>query len=253
MKILKENSKIMQPVAMTIGLFDGIHRGHQELLLATKKIQGAKHLVYTFDTKPTYPKKIYTEEEKVHIFSQWKMDYYFSRIFNSQFALHTPEMFIEELVERFNLKHIVVGYDFRFGNNGVGDIELLRKYADKCSFNFTVVPRFEINGETVCSSRIRQLISDGDIRKVSAFLGRHYGVKCLLQNNDCRNSYIMAGEVLPPDGLYEVNILDNKTVKSIIAELQNGKCIIEENSLLQVKKCEEFPREFQLQFVDKLN
>ena len=90
----------------------------------------------------------------------------------------SPQEFIEDmLVNKYNLKYLVVGYDFKFGNMASGDIELLRKLSPKYGFELVVIPPLSLEGKVISSSFIRKLIqTEGQMEKVSMIMGSHYAI-----------------------------------------------------------------------------
>ena len=172
--------------AVTIGVFDGVHLGHTRVisrLIRIKKEMGLRSSVLvTFDRHPlsvTAPDKapplLTTLEEKKSILRQFDLDLVVIDRFTSDYASMDYRSFIrEKLLERFGMSNLVVGYDFRFGRDRNGSLDLIREEGEHCGFEVTVVPPAYMGGQIVSSTRIRGHISDGDIEMAAERLTRDY-------------------------------------------------------------------------------
>lgn len=128
---------VEEPTVISLGKFDGIHRGHELLMekLAQKKEEGLKAAIFTFDIPPKKnvehieAKVLTTNEEKMHIFEGIGIDYLIECPFTREVMCMEPEDFIRMLVEKLNVKCIVAGEDFHFGHNRRGDYQMLKRYA----------------------------------------------------------------------------------------------------------------------------
>lgn len=174
-------------MAVALGTFDGLHIGHGMLIQQLKLIQaatGCSTMVYTFLNNPLdflcpekAPPQIMTLAEKTEGFNSFNMDFLVLSPFDRQLASMSPRAFIEDmLVKRYNIRYIVVGYDFKFGSSGSGDIELLRDFAMEYDFELVVIPPLSLGREVISSSLIRRLIMEGHMEKVSMYLGRPYSI-----------------------------------------------------------------------------
>ena len=189
MKIYNDNTEIDNklPSVVTIGTFDGIHAGHQHLFNVLKKTSeklGMRNFLVTFRPHPrTVVSKEYeirlltVYEEKIKIFKELNLDNLFVINFTSEFASIEYSRFIREfIVDKLNAKHIVIGYDHKFGKNRDGDLTKLKELGEKYNFEVTPVGAVEIDGEVISSSKIRNLLAEGDINKAAEFLGRNYSI-----------------------------------------------------------------------------
>ncbi len=179
--------QINKPV-IAVGNFDGVHRGHQELIKAvleeSKKIDGSPAIL-TFYPHPLtiinpYMKieQITPLADKVDIFEKLGIGYVYVLKFDDSFSSLSAENFITEiLVEKIAVKKIVIGYNFRFGANKTGDVELLRQFGEKYSFEVIVVSPYKDQDIIISSTKIRGLIKEGNIRMANNFLGRAYSIK----------------------------------------------------------------------------
>ncbi len=210
-----------KPTSIALGTFDGIHIGHQKLirnLLYLKRKYGYKTAVYTFSRHPLKtimpskaPSLITGLTEKTRIFSDFKLDYIVYNHFDDEFMHLSPEQFIERLVQHFNLKAIVVGYNYRFGYKGTGDVKLLSMFAKKYDFKLIVVNPVIRNGASVSSSSIRKLIEDGNVETAQSYMKRFYMMQGKVLHGYGRgrklgfptaNILPTSGKVLPKRGVY---------------------------------------------------
>ncbi|HBU11306.1 MAG TPA: riboflavin biosynthesis protein RibF [Clostridiales bacterium] len=175
MKILHETDfPLQEHTACAFGLFDGVHLGHQALVEDILKRQGEKSTIYTFDSKPACGAHIFTEKEKRYILASMGVERYYSREFDNAFSRLAPEAFIKKAVTELRIRHITVGYDFRFGQNAVGDAALLKALAPKYGYSLSVVPEIDKDGFKVSSSKVREMVQNGDMTEAMRLLGRYY-------------------------------------------------------------------------------
>ncbi|NLN41294.1 MAG: bifunctional riboflavin kinase/FAD synthetase [Clostridiales bacterium] len=175
------------PIAIALGTFDGIHIGHQMLiqqLIYIQKTFGCHSLVYTFLNNPmellnpkNAPSRIITLSEKISKFNRLDIDFLVLNPFDRKLASMSPQDFIEYmLIKKYNIKYIVVGYDFRFGYLGSGDTKLLEKLSEIYGYELIVVPPLSLGGEIISSTLIRKLVREGDVEKASMYLGTPYSI-----------------------------------------------------------------------------
>lgn len=193
MQIIKslENIKDIPQSAITIGNFDGVHKGHQVLINKTieaAKKNGLKSIVFTFENhpvnffKPGTVKNIITNEDKLNIFESMGVDITVMIPFNKFITTVEPLDYLENiLLGSLNMKYIVIGHDFTFGKEKKGNPEYLRNAQDKYGFGLEVIEPITIRGERISSTHIRKLITNGRADEVKEYLGRNY---------------VMSGEVL---------------------------------------------------------
>ena len=177
---------IDNPVVVTIGNFDGVHIGHQALLGQMRALSACKEyvpVVVTFKNHPLYlidperaPRMLMDIEEKTAVMKQAGAAHMIVLSFDSHLASTEPENFIKELAEKMNVRHIVVGFNFRFGRNGAGDGSLLAAMGTSLGFEVTVMPPVIYDGKPVSSSRIRGLLTAGDCQGARNMLGRPYSL-----------------------------------------------------------------------------
>lgn len=171
--------------AVTIGTFDGLHIGHQQILdvLKEKASQNnCRTFVVTFEPHPRLVLskengiKILTPiEEKIKVFENSGVENLLIINFTKEFSQQTSVEFIENfIIGKIGAKEIVIGYDHKFGKDRGGDESTFRKIAEKFNFELTVVPAEKINGEIVSSTKIRHALNEGDLEKVNSYLNRNY-------------------------------------------------------------------------------
>lgn len=174
--------------SVALGTFDGLHIGHIEVLNRMKHIaeeKGLKTFVYTFSNHPKeflspdqVPPKIMDIEEKVQIFTRIDLDYLALIRFDEDQNTYEPEDFIKQvLIEKLNMKHLTVGYDYRFGNKAKGDINLLLSLSDKYGYACDIIQPIMRNDIRVSSSLIRELLKEGRIEEANYYLGRKHFIK----------------------------------------------------------------------------
>jgi len=169
--------------AVTIGKFDCLHLGHQSLfsnLITVANRESLTPTVVTFDRHPDHllrPDRaklpIIGKNQKHSIIEASGAKVLVELEFNHELASKTPEEFVKEiLVETLNAQVVMVGEGFRFGNQGSGDAQTLRDLGQQYGFSVSEVKPIEIDGETVSTTRVRNLLDQGDVAMVAKLLGR---------------------------------------------------------------------------------
>jgi riboflavin kinase/FMN adenylyltransferase len=174
-----------RPVALTIGNFDGIHRGHQALLL--RLIEAADDLrlppaVMTFEPHPreffapeSAPPRLTSLRAKLEFFRAFGIASVFVARFDRDLASLPPPAFIADvLVTRLGVRWVLVGDDFRFGRARAGDVHTLRAHAR--TFSVEAMGTVEAEGQRVSSTAVRDALNAGDMERVTALLGRPYAI-----------------------------------------------------------------------------
>ncbi|MBA2611089.1 MAG: bifunctional riboflavin kinase/FAD synthetase [Bacteroidetes bacterium] len=184
-----EDFRIETPTILTIGTFDGVHLGHQKILLRLKELKeklGLKTVVLTFEPHPRkvlFPEqkdlKIITLiDEKLELFEKYGVDIVVVYPFNKTFAQLDVKHYLEEiLVRRLNVKHLIIGYDHRFGKDRKGDINTLKEHAADYNFTIEEISKKDIENIAVSSTNIRKAIEEGHIEKAVDFLGHPFFLK----------------------------------------------------------------------------
>jgi riboflavin kinase/FMN adenylyltransferase len=172
---------------LTIGAFDGIHRGHQEMLRVLReraREYDACAAVLSFEPTPREflnrtapPARLTRFRERFEVLAALGVDRFVCARFDDRMRQMSPEAFIDQvLVRGLGVRHVVVGHDFRFGRAHSGTVEMLRAAGAAHGFEVTEVPPFEIDGVRVSSSVIRQALDAGDMQLAAKYLGRPYRI-----------------------------------------------------------------------------
>lgn len=170
---------------LTLGTFDGIHPGHLKIidkLVDCSKEKGCRNVVITFHPHPRTVlgnggnvKILTTLEERKNLLEKRGVENFLTINFTKEFASLTGEQFIYDyLVNGIGLTEIVLGHDHHFGKGRSGNFELLRRIGAKENYSVTTVDAFYVDDEIVSSSKIRNALSDGDLKKANRLLGRNY-------------------------------------------------------------------------------
>ena len=173
--------------SVCIGVFDGLHLGHQELISRTTQFAREKDLssiLFTFDPSPNeyFSKdkpqpKLTTLEEKKQYLRKSEIDCLYCPPFDQDMENLTPLEFVKQhLIEKLNAKHVVVGIDFHFAKNRTGTIETLRELGLEYGFTVDTVEFITQKGSKISSTTIRQSLLDQDIENANKMLGRPYSV-----------------------------------------------------------------------------
>lgn len=189
MKIFKSLEEIenIQFTSVALGNFDGIHKGHQELIrcaVAAAKEKGLKSAVFTFTNHPknvlsgkSLVKNILYPDEKAAILQLLGVDYLFSIDFTEKIMTTPPQAFLKELlVDRFKMKHAVCGFNYHFGFKAEGSPEFLMQNAEDYGYSLQVLKPFCIDENVVSSTLIRNLIAVGEVDACPKYLGRYYSI-----------------------------------------------------------------------------
>jgi riboflavin kinase/FMN adenylyltransferase len=212
---------------VTLGKFDGIHRGHQLLLnkvLEQKKI-GLQSVMFTFAYHPSNLfsdkeiEQIYTEEEKKYLLEKSGLDVLISYPFTEETASMEPEDFIKKvLIDKVDAKMIVVGTDFRFGHKRRGDVSLLQKMSEQWGYELIVFDKMKLDDRVVSSSYIRSEIAQGNMEHVNELLGSPFTVIGEVLHGrkigrtlgfPTTNLITPSNKLLPPNGVYVSHTIIN--------------------------------------------
>jgi riboflavin kinase/FMN adenylyltransferase len=212
----------LSETSVTVGTFDGVHRGHKALLQRLTEAARATNTQSTLLTFDPHPQMILggkgrmeilnTKEEKLQLLSESNLDIVVILEFNQQLASLDAESFIERiLIEHLNMKHFVIGYDHSFGKNRQGNYELAKSLSPKYGYTVEMVGPVYDDGNPIKSSAIRRELKDGDYEIAAAMLGYRYfltgdiirghGVGKKL-GYPTLNFNVPAGKLLPKDGVY---------------------------------------------------
>lgn len=211
---------------VTVGTFDGVHRGHQAILSylsqRAEKLNG-RSTVVSFDPHPrsvVHGERIpllTTVEERAALLENAGLDRFVVVPFTDTFAQLSPEAYVEEvLVQRIGVQEITVGYDHRFGRKRVGDIDLLKQLGNTYGFSVDVIPPQEVGPEVVSSSTIRDQLINGAVTRAHELLGRPYALTGTVARGQGRGRKIGyptanlslpdSRKLVPKNGVYLVRV-----------------------------------------------
>ncbi len=190
MKVFKklENLPLIPNAVLTIGSFDGVHRGHQKILCQVRELAKAEKgesVVVTFHPHPRHvlsPNKadfklITTVEEKAALLAKYGIDNVIVVPFTPAFYRQSPRAYIEDfLIDRFDPRWVVIGYDHQFGNQRKGNIEDLRRYEAEGKFRLLEIERQEVEDIAVSSTKIRKALQLGQAEKAAQLLGHPFSL-----------------------------------------------------------------------------
>lgn len=180
---------------VTIGNFDGVHLGHQKLIQRVKEKAkgGGPSVVMTFEPHPAVilaPERpfsrLFSLEDQAEQLEHWGLDILIREPFTLQLASLSPQEFFQKILRALHPRALVIGYDFRFGKDRQGDFELLKSLAGPQGLEVERVEPYQLHGEVVSSSRIRQLLSKGDLQGAQELLGRNYSVDGVVTHGESR-------------------------------------------------------------------
>lgn len=185
----------------TIGNFDGVHIGHQEIIkrvVERARALGVPAAAVTFRPHPQIALNpaagahlLNSYEEKLRILESLGLDLVIEEPFSREFSNTTPEQFFRDyLLRRLNVRFLYLGYDFVFGKERAGSLELLHRLAEASGVGVEVVPAVKLDGAPVSSTSIRQALEAGDIVGVNRGLGREFFIHGIIQKGDGRGRKI---------------------------------------------------------------
>lgn len=232
--------KFDKDTVLTLGTFDGIHSGHQEIIrrvIDCSEKENLRNVVITFHPHPRKVinpelnlKLLTTSAEQINIFEQLGVKNLLIINFTKEFSQLTPEKFIKDfLVDKIGIRKIVIGYDHHFGKGRGGDVEFLISSGKKYDFEVIQIKPFLVDSEPVSSTKIRIAIENGDIHKANKMLGRTYSFSGIVIEGDKRGRELGyptaniklndADKLLPQIGIYavmaELNGMNHKALLSI--------------------------------------
>jgi riboflavin kinase/FMN adenylyltransferase len=206
---------------LTIGSFDGVHKGHQAILrrlVAGAHAQNAPAVALTFHPHPavvlrhrTDPFYLTSPEQRARLLGEQGVDVVITHPFNQQVASRSARDFIRELKDHLGLRTLCVGPDFAMGHNREGNVAMLQRLGEEFDYSVSVIRPIRINREVVSSSRIRSAIRDGDVKTARQLLGRPYALDGAVAPGDGRgrrigiptaNLDIWQEQLMPKAGVY---------------------------------------------------
>lgn len=210
---------------ITLGNFDGLHRGHQELirLIIQRARETASHsMVVTFRPHPLKilapeqcPPLISIYEEKIELLERLGIDVLVKIPFTLEFAAMEPRAFVKDvLCGLLGAREIFVGYNYRFGKGRKGNIRLLRELGEEFGFVVREIEQVSLDGEVISSTLIRQLLKNGEVEHAAKLLGRDYALSGIVVKGDGRGrglgfptaNIAPKHAIIPRNGVYAVRL-----------------------------------------------
>jgi len=214
---------------ITVGSFDGLHRGHQAIIAELKKEARAQKYsttAITFDPHPQVvlqrPDKppaqiLTTTEEKIALLQRENIDRIVVIPFTLEFSRTPSETFVREILHRrVGLSAMVIGHDHGFGKNREGDFATLARMGGELGFSVYEVPPFEIDGTTISSTKIREVLLNGEVEAASQYLGRRYALRGTVERGEERGRLLGFPtanlrptddkKLIPANGVYAVGV-----------------------------------------------
>jgi len=234
-----ENLEGIKNAVVTIGTFDGVHIGHQEIISRiidlAKSVDGETALVtfwphprYVLGKNPDHLKLLTTFDEKAEILEQLGLDHLVRVNFTKEFSRWTSEQFIQRIIiSALHTKRLVIGYDHRFGKDREGGFEHLKNNAKRYGFDVEEISKQTIDNVGISSTKIRDAVEEGNVQHAHDFLGRYYEINGVVvsgdkigktlgfatANIDVEEKY----KLIPADGAYAVlATVKNKTYHAML-------------------------------------
>ncbi|NOY53361.1 MAG: bifunctional riboflavin kinase/FAD synthetase [Deltaproteobacteria bacterium] len=210
---------------VTLGNYDGVHLGHQKIfeqVMARARKMSGTSIIFTFEPHPlkvlspsTAPPLLNTFRRKMELFEAYGIEVVICAEFTRELAATPPEDFIKNiLVDQVGVKEILVGYDYAFGRGKQGNTDAMAEMGRRYGFQVEVIPAFTLHEEVVSTTRIRELVRRGEIRKVCTLLGRCYASEGIVTAGDHRGKGLgfptanleSHNEIFPKRGVYAVQV-----------------------------------------------
>lgn len=213
------------PTVLTVGTFDGVHRGHRAVIDEVRRVareRGLRSMIVTFEPHPlqvvrpqSAPRLLTSSEEKLELLRATGVDEVVTLEFTAELSRFSPKAFVEDiLIARFGMRHLVTGYDHGLGRGRSGNVEALRELGRELGFEVDVVPALYIDDAPISSTRIRKALECGDVVSAAVGLGRPFSLRGRVVRGEGRgrelgvptaNLDVQNGhKLLPREGIYAV-------------------------------------------------
>ena len=221
LRSISELSRLPGPLFLAIGVFDGVHLGHQAVISTSARHAreaGGTPVVMTFDPHPVKvlrpnhaPHLLTATQHKTALIRDLGVDHLLVQHFDRQFAATPPEEFVQQLVTHAKpLREICVGHEWSFGQGRAGNLALLKQLGTTYDFDVVGVQAVTVNGEVVSSTAIRRAIADGNLIKATQMLGREYTIVGAVKTGEKLGRKLgfptanlsAHSEQFPPNGVY---------------------------------------------------
>lgn len=245
---------------IALGSFDGLHLGHLSLIHKVHEEaqkNGGRSIVYTFKNHPRAllnkddaPKLLMDNNEKAEFLEKCGVDILYFQEFNKEFMEMTPKEFIEFLINRFNIKGLIVGFNYKFGYKNMGDTELLKELQKEYNFKLFIMEPCKYDGKVISSTRIRNSVEDGKIYEAYKMLGHPFRLSGEVMHGrkigrtigfPTANLKYDKNFILPAVGVYYTNVKVNNSMYKGITSVGNnptveGKTLTIETYILDFNK-----------------
>ncbi len=230
-----DNAEILRPTVLTLGVFDGLHLGHQQIMktvVERAKALNAVPTAITFDPHPravmnpdNAPPLLQTLDQRLGSFDVLGIEQAIIIRFNRAFAEQSAEEFLRDvLFERLHAQEVYLGKGFAFGKERAGNIDLLRKISTELGFFADEVGEIQLRGQRISSSKIRRLLGEGNVNLARRMLGRPYGIEGRIVRGAQRGRTIgfptanmqTVNRMMPKSGVYvSASLIEGKWLRSI--------------------------------------
>jgi riboflavin kinase/FMN adenylyltransferase len=216
---------VLPASAVTLGMFDGVHRGHQALLSACRAHAarlGVPSVALTYEPhpsrvlRPDQPVRLLTPlPEKLERMAHHGIDYVLIAEFTLEFSRLSPEQYLRSLVAALHPRVVVAGYRTTFGHHRAGSADVLRELGARLGFGVEIVEPILVEDGPVSSTRIRESLAAGEVELAAELLGYHYRLNGVVRHGDGRgqqlgiptaNLEVTAEKLIPADGVYAVQV-----------------------------------------------
>lgn len=215
-----------KPLALSIGMFDGVHLGHQQIIKKLNAFAAQNNLDSALLTFWPHPRKVFnpnddlkllnTIDEKTYLLQKNGIQHLFLKEFDESFRNLTGGEFVKQiLAEKLNVKYLIIGYDHTFGKNKSGDFALLEKMAPECGFELEQVQAVDFGNAPISSTQIRNALADGNVVAANEMLGYVYSVNGVVVGGKqigrtigypTANIKVDSMKLLPKKGAYIVEV-----------------------------------------------
>ena len=207
----------LKPLVAAIGFFDGIHKGHQQLIKETikqGKMKKVETALITFSPSPisvlknTNEELLTTLKEREKLAKKFKVDNFIVLKFNKKLSYLSPDDFYSKVIKKLNIKHLVCGEDFRYGKKGAGSVETLEKIDE---LSLSVISDFKFNDQRISSTRIKKMLKEKKVQKANEMLGYSYQLSGYVMHGRKKgrtigfptlNLQVEKSKFIPKDGVY---------------------------------------------------